>query len=172
MGVAGPNRRGEHDKPPTPRPKRGASPAARPSNGAHSRKPARLVFTIPSDFAAGREVQEQILADVEKKGFRGHSFFAIKLALEEALVNAIKHGNRLDPAKKVRVEARVTPGRAEFLIEDEGPGFDRTGVPDPTTIENLEKCSGRGILLIEAYMSRVEWDRGGRRLRMIKENPE
>jgi serine/threonine-protein kinase RsbW len=109
---------------------------------------------------------------VQRNGFHGQSFFAINLALEEALTNAIKHGNRLDPAKKVRIEAKVTPKRAEITVEDEGPGFDRGGVPDPTSQENLEKCSGRGILLIEAYMNRVTWDRGGRRVKMVKKNEE
>jgi serine/threonine-protein kinase RsbW len=132
--------------------------------------PSKLVFTISSNHDAQAVAQDQILERVEKAGFKGSEFFAIKLALEEALVNAIRHGNRLDPAKHVRIEARITPKKVEFLIEDEGPGFDRKGVPDPTAEENLEKCSGRGILLIESYMSRVWWDRGGRRLRMIKEH--
>jgi len=70
----------------------------------------------------------------------------------------------------VKVHAKITPKKAEIMIEDEGPGFDRSSVPDPTVAENLEKCSGRGILLIEAYMTQVSWDRGGRRLRMVKIN--
>jgi len=132
----------------------------------------KMQFIIRSEYAAGLDVQQQILDGVEKAGFGGRELFAIKLALEEALVNAIKHGNRMDPAKQVRVEARITSASVELLVEDEGPGFDRRGVPDPTADENLEKCSGRGILLIESYMSRVWWDRGGRRLRMIKEHLE
>ena len=134
------------------------------------RPSARLAFTIPSDFAAGREVQKQVLQQLQTMGFRGQNFFAVNLALEEALTNAIKHGNGLDPAKKVRIEAKLSPRRAEIVVEDEGVGFDRTCVPDPTSDENLEKCSGRGILLIESYMNRVKWDRGGRRVRMVKLN--
>lgn len=144
--------------------------AGRGKNGRPA--PAKLVFKIDSRHDAQLVAQEQILEQVEKAGFNGREFFGIKLALEEALVNAIRHGNRLDPAKHVRIEARIAPDKVEFLIEDEGPGFDRSGVPDPTADENLEKCSGRGILLIESYMSRVWWDRGGRRLRMIKEHPQ
>jgi serine/threonine-protein kinase RsbW len=160
MGVAGSNRHG-HSRPPPPPPERGG-------NGQRGGRPNRLVFTIPSDFAAGRQVQKEILQDVERHGFAGQSFFAINLALEEALTNAIKHGNRLDPNKKVRIEAKVSAKQAQITVEDEGEGFDRGGVPDPTARENLEKCSGRGILLIEAYMSRVTWDRGGRRVKMVK----
>jgi serine/threonine-protein kinase RsbW len=129
-----------------------------------------LVFKIPSNFEAGHEVQRKIMEDLEKAGFSAHSFFALKLALEEALVNAIKHGNRLDPRKTVSITSSVSPDRAEITVEDQGAGFDRSHVPDPTCDANLEKCSGRGILLIESYMSRVRWDRGGRRLKMVKEN--
>ena len=135
---------------------------------ASAGSPHRLVFTIPSDFDAGRDVQRRILEDVQKHGFDGHNFFAITLALEEALTNAIKHGNRLDPRKKVRVESKVSNKKTEITVEDEGEGFARSCVPDPTAEENLEKCSGRGILLIEAYMNQVKWDRGGKRVRMVK----
>lgn len=146
MGVAGSNRHGDANPP-----------------------PKRLVVTIPSNLTAGRAVQKQILDDVRRIGVESNAFFAINLALEEALANAIRHGNRLDPGKSVHIEAEVTPRRVEILIEDQGPGFDRSSIPDPTADENLEKCSGRGILLIESYMSNVTWDRGGRRLRMVKE---
>lgn len=129
-----------------------------------------LRITIPSDFAAGRDAQKKILNDVAGKGFDPQPTFAIKLALEEALINAIKHGNKLDPKKKVHIESKVTPKRFEITIEDQGPGFDRKNVPDPCVDENIEKCSGRGILLMEAYMDSVKWDRKGRRVKMIKVN--
>jgi serine/threonine-protein kinase RsbW len=125
-------------------------------------------FTIPSDFTACNDIQLRIMEDVEQNGFDSESIFALRIALEEALVNAVRHGNRLDPRKKVHVEAEVTRGRAEIVVEDEGPGFDRGTVPDPTADENLCRPSGRGILLIESYMSDVSWERGGRRLRMVK----
>ena len=127
-------------------------------------------FTIASDFDAGRDIQRWVMDHLEHNGYSDDHVFAIRISLEEALVNAIKHGNGLDPRKKVHVEATVTPRRAEFTIEDEGPGFDRGRIPDPTAEENLCKCSGRGILLIESYMNRAEWTKGGRRLRMVKEN--
>lgn len=130
----------------------------------------RVRVTIASDFAAAREVQKRILDAVELSGFTPHSTFSIKLSLEEALINAIKHGNKLDPAKNVHVEATISAEQADISIEDEGPGFDRHAVPDPTLQENLEKCSGRGILLIEAYMDQVEWSNRGRRLRIVKRN--
>lgn len=163
MGVAGSNRPRDPNPPPHAVEAEGVAMGRQSPDGRRS-------FTIPSDFVAGRQVQNVILDDVRRNGYVGNTFFAINLALEEALTNAIRHGNRLDPGKLVRVESKVTPNRVEISIEDEGPGFDRKSIPDPTAEENLEKCSGRGILLIEAYMSSVAWDRGGRRLRMIKEN--
>ena len=131
-----------------------------------------LSFTIPSDDKAIRPVQKRILDDVIRHGFNTHSLFAIRLSLEEALRNAIIHGNRLDRKKKVHVQAKVSPLRVEITVEDEGSGFKRKTVPDPTLDENIHKCSGRGILLMEAYMNSVRWTRGGRRVKMIKKNEE
>ena len=106
----------------------------------------QLRFDIPSDLDHGREVQEAILEACRRAGFDEDAFFAVKLALDEAVTNAIKHGNRLDPTKRVRVSANVSARAADIEISDEGPGFDRTKVPDPTSDENLDKCSGRGLL--------------------------
>jgi serine/threonine-protein kinase RsbW len=131
-----------------------------------------LRYEFPSNFDAGCAVQAEILQEVERHGFNHNSLFATRLALEEALVNAIKHGNKLDPKKSVIVEARVSRERVEIEIEDQGPGFERSSVPDPTATENLCKCSGRGILLIEAYMNKVSWSRGGRRVHLLRLNEE
>ena len=127
-------------------------------------------MTIASDYSDAREVQRLIREEVERLGYDADSQFAIKLALEEALINAIKHGNKMDKSKRVHVEWRCTREAAEITIEDEGPGFDRTRVPDPTDERNLEKLTGRGILLIESYMTRVEYSKGGRRVRLIRKN--
>jgi len=143
--------------------------AKRPvANGAGDGAP--LKFEIPSDHKHQHQVQAAILEEVARRGFNSQSTFAIKLALEEAMINAVKHGNKLNPNKTVRIEAKITPTVAEIVIEDEGPGFDRKSVPDPTMEENLEKCSGRGILLMESYMNSVRWSNGGRRVKMIKKN--
>jgi len=129
----------------------------------------KRVFDIPSDFAASRDVQLQIMEDVVAAGYDEESIFAIRISLEEAIVNAIRHGNRLDASKRVRIASTTTPEQVEILVEDEGIGFDRTCVPDPTAAENLCRPSGRGILLIESYMTLVQWDKGGRRMRMVKQ---
>jgi serine/threonine-protein kinase RsbW len=129
-----------------------------------------MKFIIDSDHSQQREIQKRILDAVEAAGFTQDSLFAVKISLEEALINAIKHGNKADPNKKVHVEASITPKETEIIVEDEGPGFNRACVPDPTAEENLLKCSGRGILLMETYMDRVEYSKSGRRVRMIKRN--
>jgi serine/threonine-protein kinase RsbW len=132
-----------------------------------SDQPVRSKFDIPSDFVSGREVQGKIMEAIESFDYPEDDLFAMKLSLEEGLINAIKHGNKLDAKKRVRVESDVSYDRVEIMIEDEGPGFSKKDVPDPTLEENLEKCSGRGILLIETYMTEAEWTKGGRRLRMV-----
>src|SRR5689334_16032290 len=141
---------------------------AKRSNG---RKPAKgsaapLVFDIPSDLSASRDVHKAIMERVEGLHYGEQSTFAIRLALEECLMNAIKHGNKLDPNKTVHVEAKVTQKQTEITIEDQGKGFKRDNVPDPCAEENLLKCSGRGILLIEAYMDKVQFSNGGRKVKM------
>jgi serine/threonine-protein kinase RsbW len=136
-----------------------------PPEGIAVDKPEKL--TIASDPSAVRQVQDRILKEVVDHGFDQQSQFAVKLALEESLINAIKHGNRMDPRKRVHVEFKVDDEQIDISVEDEGPGFERQTVPDPTLDENIEKCSGRGILLMEAYMSSVHWSRGGRRVHMI-----
>jgi serine/threonine-protein kinase RsbW len=139
--------------------------------GSNGRKPATpLIFTIPSDLAASRDVHKAIMQRVESLHYGEQSTFAIRLALEEGLMNAIKHGNKLDPNKTVHVQAKVTPKSTEITIEDQGKGFKRDTVPDPCADENLLKCSGRGLLLIEAYMDKVQFTRGGRKVKMTKKN--
>ena len=140
------------------------------TSGASGTPSGVLRFTIPSDLARGREVQQAILEAVEAHDYTTDAQFAIRLALEEALSNAIKHGNKLDADKVVKVEARVGADAADIHIRDEGEGFDRDDIPDPTLEENLAKCSGRGVLLIEAYMSEATWSDGGRHLHMVKRN--
>ena len=142
----------------------------RAAAAAAAAKPEPLVFTFPSDLAASRDVHKKIMDRVEAQRYDEQTTFAIRLALEEGLMNAIKHGNKLDPKKTVHVEANVTPKRTEVTIEDQGKGFHRETVPDPCAEENLLKCSGRGILLMEAYMDEVKYSQGGRRVRMVKKN--
>jgi serine/threonine-protein kinase RsbW len=126
-----------------------------------------IEFVIHSDLEAARRIQEEIESLV-KTVFEEHEAFAIKMAVEEALVNAIKHGNQMDPEKRVRGRYRVGPERFEVRITDEGPGFNPEDVPDPTAPENLERPCGRGLLLIRFYMSSVTFQDEGRTIVMHK----
>lgn len=146
-------------------------PAASTRNSSRANhKTSRFKFTIPSLLSATRDVHKTIMDEVERMKYDEQSQFSIRLALEEGLMNAVKHGNKLDPGKSVHIEARVTPKFTEIVIEDQGRGFERGGVPDPCAVENLLKCSGRGIMLMEAYMDKVEYLNGGRCVKMVKKN--
>ena len=123
---------------------------------------------IPSDPAEARRVQDQIEQLLQQSDAHNHDVFSIKLALEEALVNAIKHGNQMDRAKKVRVAYQLLPDRFQIQITDEGTGFDPCDVPDPTAFENLERPCGRGLMLMRHYMNEVAFNGRGNSVSMTK----
>lgn len=127
-----------------------------------------LRLKFPSEFAEARKAQDQVISTVARYHYDDESVFAIKLALEEAVINAIKHGNRFDKKKTVELTARIGEDRVEIEIEDQGQGFDRRSVPDPLADENIERLHGRGLLLMEAYMNSVEYSNGGRRVRLVR----
>ena len=123
---------------------------------------------IPSQTSAGQAVQERILLRLNELAYSERDLFGVRLALEEALVNAIKHGNRMDPGKKVRIGCRIGPELVYIEIQDEGPGFKPEDIPDPTMEENLERPCGRGIMLMRAFMTRIEYNDSGNCVRLEK----
>ena len=124
--------------------------------------------TIPSDLAEARRIQNLIEEALQASAYSEHDIFSIKLALEEALVNAIKHGNQMDPDKRVVVNYQVTTERFDIRITDEGNGFNPDDVPDPTAPENLERPCGRGLLLIRGFMTEVIYHGRGNSVSMCK----
>ncbi|MGE5279474.1 MAG: ATP-binding protein [Deltaproteobacteria bacterium] len=98
----------------------------------------------------------------------GEEIFNLKLSLEEALTNAMRHGNRLDPDRFVDVSVAVEGDRLVMKVKDEGDGFDFSRVPDPTHHENKEKPHGRGVFLIKQLMSEVTFFDNGSGIRMVK----
>ncbi len=124
---------------------------------------------IASDTTAGQAVQERIIQRLEELEFPARDVFGIRLALEEAIVNAIKHGNRMDPAKSVRIWWQISPDAVRVEIEDQGPGFKPENVPDPTLDENLERPCGRGIMLMRAFMTHVEYVGRGNKIVLEKQ---
>ena len=80
------------------------------------------------------------------------------LALHEAAINAMKHGNRLDAAKKVTVSFKIDPGKLTIKVKDEGEGFDWSHVRDPRSPENLDRTNGRGIFLMRSFVDEVDYE--------------
>jgi serine/threonine-protein kinase RsbW len=123
---------------------------------------------IPSNCESGRRIMDEVLGQLSHLGWRESDLFSVQLALEEGIVNAIKHGNRFDPDKSVYFHCRVSPHRVTIEIVDQGEGFDPQAVPDCTCDDRLEVASGRGLLLMRSFMCRVEYADRGTRLYMEK----
>ena len=106
-----------------------------------------------------------------QSGFSEDALHGIDMAVREAIINAVRHGNRDDEAKPVEIAFRNTSEGFEITVRDFGAGFNVEDVPDPTNPENLMKESGRGILFMRAFMDRVEWfkhEDGGTIVKMLK----
>lgn len=125
-------------------------------------------FEIPSRIEDACRAREKLLQTVQSRSFPTRACFSIQLALEEALANAIWHGNGGDPARKVQISCRVDDTRFEITICDEGPGFDPRKTPNPTDETNIGKSHGRGVLLIQSYMDEVRYNERGNCLTMVK----
>jgi len=123
---------------------------------------------LPTYLSAVRETEREVLGRLRDLGYDEDHLFAVRLALEEALVNAMKHGNGFDPDRSVYVWYRASPERVEIRVADEGRGFDPRGVPDPTADENLERPCGRGIMLMRCYMDEVTFSAKGNEVSMVK----
>ncbi len=125
-------------------------------------------FQVLSDLSVVQKTSAKILAFLEPLSLTQAEQFDIRLCLEEALINAIKHGNGLKPGSKVRVAVEADKDILSFTIEDQGRGFNPKRLADCTKKSNLWECGGRGIYLIHQLMDRVEYNERGNRIRMIK----
>lgn len=130
-------------------------------------------MAIASTPLAIAEVCEWILPKLKAQKFSEEDIFAVHLAMEEALINAIKHGNKMDPKKEVKIEYAVSADKVEISMTDEGKGFNPESVPDPRLGVNLYKNDGRGMLLMQSYMDLIEYNKRGNSVRMVryKEKP-
>ena len=132
---------------------------------------ALIDITVPNDLRRVKEPEVRLLAELKGCGYDPDTTFAIKLAFEEAVTNAVKHGNGNDPARHIHLRYHVDPRRAVIMVRDEGVGFRPEDVPDPTTDENLERPCGRGIMLMCSYMTKVRFSESGNEVWLLKENP-
>ncbi len=129
-------------------------------------------YRIASKSDAGRVVVEEILSRLAQQQWHERDRFAVHLAMEEALTNAVKHGNRFDTLKHIEVTCRIAPDLLRIEITDEGRGFDPSKVPDPTAAEQLEVPCGRGIMLMRNFMSRILYNAKGNSVTMEKERSD
>lgn len=118
------------------------------------------------DRNAVETLQTEVCTELMNRGFDREAIFAVRLAIEEAIMNAYRHGNDGDAEKKVFFHCEISDDLIEVEVADEGPGFEPGHVPDPTNADNLEIPSGRGILLMREYMTRVDYIAPGNRVRM------
>jgi serine/threonine-protein kinase RsbW len=127
-----------------------------------------LQASLSSSLTAYHAFIESILTQLTELGWREKDIFAVRMALEESISNAIRHGNKEDPNKKVQIECRLSPARFWIQITDEGAGFNPAEVPDCRSPDRLGVPGGRGLTLMKAYMTRVEYNDCGNRITMEK----
>ncbi|HEY8224800.1 MAG TPA: ATP-binding protein [Pyrinomonadaceae bacterium] len=128
----------------------------------------KIEFELPSDLGLMNGVLEYLQERVSKLGLISPERSNLFIALDEAFVNAVKHGNKNDPSKLLKITAELSPNEACFTVEDEGEGFDINEIPDPCDPANLFRTSGRGVLLIYNIMDEVEYNAQGNRVKMVK----
>jgi len=131
----------------------------------------RLDFLFPSDLSYVLGINHEIVMLLKEFGFPPQDVrINIPLACDEAITNAIMHGNRSDPERKVNVQIYVSHSRFKIRVRDQGDGFDADHVADPRTGENVHRARGRGIFLMRSIMDSVRYREGGRVLEMEKFN--
>lgn len=134
--------------------------------------------SVKLDIASRYEMLETVQAILVRlagmAGFDDDAAHYMSVAVRESVVNAIKHGNRADEAKRVTLVMTVHPESLEVRVQDQGTGFDPSAVPDPLAEENLLKADGRGIFFMRQFMDEVVYSfppRGGTVVRMTKRRP-
>lgn len=133
-----------------------------------SETPVSHSTVVESTSSAVNSVCESILSGLKANRFGEEDIFAVHLALEEAFINAVKHGNKMDVVREVRIEYSVAPDKVEVTVTDGGEGFDPNAVPDPRYGENLYKPEGRGLFLMRSYMDVVTFNERGNSVCMVK----
>ncbi len=123
---------------------------------------------INSDTELGVATIRTLLERLESNQWSEKNVFGIHLAMEEAVMNAIKHGNQGDSTKQIHVVLTLSENEFYAKITDEGTGFNPLDVPNPTTDENLERFSGRGLMLMRNFVDRVVYNKQGNSVELFK----
>lgn len=123
---------------------------------------------IGTDWDQCRLILDLVVRGAESCGFDEKTVDAIRIAIQEALANAVRHGNRYEDAI-IRVEYQFRGDAFRVRITDQGSGFDPNAIPDPTLPENIGKPSGRGLLMMRHYMTEVRFNERGNSVEMWKQ---
>ena len=123
---------------------------------------------IPNSIAGALEAVKAILARVRACGYNDAEHFAVRLALDEAISNAIRHGNKNQPDRQLTIEYEVDDRCVCVSVADEGEGFEPRQIPDPTLDRHLERPHGRGVMLMKAYMDEVRFNEQGNCVTLVK----
>jgi serine/threonine-protein kinase RsbW len=134
---------------------------------------SRVSLVLDSSLASVNKVERTAEEYAASAGFEEDTVPNIAMAVREAAVNAVLHGNAYDPAKKITASFEVTADALIVKIADQGPGLNPNTVPDPLAPENILRGSGRGIFLIRAFMDEVHFrdTHPGAELTLIKNRP-
>jgi serine/threonine-protein kinase RsbW len=128
----------------------------------------KIEFVIPSKIEWMHEVLSYLIERTAHLGIIKPSTSNIFVALDEAIANAIKHGNKSDPNKRIHVVADISAEQAIFTITDEGDGFDLNSLPNPTDPDYIMRPCGRGVMLIYHIMDEVRYNTRGNQIVMVK----
>ena len=120
-------------------------------------KPVRLSFALSSTMESVSEIEATAEKLAAEAGLDEDQCFHISMAVREAAINAVLHGNEYDPAKRVNVRCENNGTDLIFVIADQGKGLDPDTLPDPLAPENIMRGAGRGIFLIRAFMDEVHF---------------
>ena len=130
---------------------------------------------LESTLESVDSAEQTVLGEAEALGFDEDDLHRVGIALRECMVNAVVHGNRYNARKKVHLKITRTAESLTIVIGDEGDGFDPTAVPDPLAGENLLRGSGRGVMLMQAFMDEFQISRRepqGNEVKMVKYKPK
>jgi serine/threonine-protein kinase RsbW len=128
-----------------------------------------LEKSVASVSENAQELVEELMAALDKHGWGGRDRFHIHMAVEEAIVNAIEHGNKRVPEKRVSILFKVGDDQVFVRVADEGEGFDFTSLPDPTEDDHLELPRGRGVMLMRELMTEMHYNARGNSVEMLKQ---
>jgi serine/threonine-protein kinase RsbW len=111
-------------------------------------------------------VQQSVLDGMESFGYGEENRFAVRIAVEEAMANAVLHGHRGDQEQLIEIHWTISSSQVAMFVSDDGRGYNSSAVPDPTADENLTLPSGRGLAMIKAFMTTVHVSDAGRKIEM------